>query len=981
MSELQLKEVREVVRKARASSAPGPSGTSYKVYKYCPKLLLRLWYILRVFWRRGRIPDQWRVAEGVWIPKEENSTQLDQFRIISLLCVEAKVFFSAVSKRLCTYLAENNYIDTSVQKGGISGMPGCLEHTGVVTQLIREARENKGNLSVLWLDLENAFGSIPHKLVQFTLTKHHVPSRCRDLIADYYSNFRMRVSSGEITSSWHNVEIGIITGCTISVTLFSLAMNMLTKSAEPECRGPRTNSGQRQPPIRAFMDDLTVMTESVPGCRWILKGLEELVEWARMRFKPAKSRSMVLRKGKVVDKFRFNIADTAIPSISEKPVKSLGKVFDCSLRDTTSIQSTCTELDGWLKSVDKSGLPGKFKAWVYQHGILPRILWPLLVYAVPISTVETLERRGVSWILIGGGQAKNRPLVPTSSRRGTVVLAASEEAAFRRAPTEQVDNERNASLAQRAAAAGDIMDGGLEVIQDGVCPPAPGESAEDRRRKLSCLAAVLQREAREDPESQVKTARVVSRREERAQLMQDLVQIRALQDRSKAEAISSMLSHAITTRHALYASLGTAEYVEFVLRNPFNAPHTVSIHSSDPELSVITSVEQWSHFKALTGTSTPLEENLFQVEEGSPEPRVYLRPRETVHIPLMYQTFVCDHSAPGLQGPGFPPSGRQRDVARKNPSNIVCAKSIKVTFKAEDGKPLAVLQVEVEPTPHLVGHSFRLYHPQHCLLKKALRIPPALGSLDGGEDEISVRCSDPEVICQTKVLAPGEPQDVYLKVPGSASPNVKMFYIMLFTDRWLACPASIWRVHVHFLERVEVSCVAGQRSMQSLVLRGTRATRRVEPSGVFALPPAGGVQELQVRVQPWRAGSRLAFVSAVDVERCRLLAAWMVCLNAHRPILSKAFEVQVPVGGGRGSTRRITYTNPYPDSRLFLLHSDRPDLLQFKEDRFQVGGGEVHTIGLRFAPSQSGGSTEISVYVNNPDERTEETFCLKVNYS
>ncbi|KAK0151167.1 hypothetical protein N1851_007647 [Merluccius polli] len=138
----------------------------------------------------------------------------------------------------------------------------------------------------------------------------------------------------------------------------------------------------------AFMDDLTVMTESVPGCRWILKGLEKLVEWARMRFKPIKSRSMVLRKGK----WRTS-SGTAIPTITEKPVKSLGKVFDCSLRDTTSIQSTCTELDGWLKSVDKSGLPGKFKAWVYQHGILPRILWPLLVYAVPISTVETLERR------------------------------------------------------------------------------------------------------------------------------------------------------------------------------------------------------------------------------------------------------------------------------------------------------------------------------------------------------------------------------------------------------------------------------------------------------------------------------------------------------------------------------------------------------------------------------------------------------------
>ncbi|KAL7848404.1 hypothetical protein AOLI_G00231220 [Acnodon oligacanthus] len=91
----------------------------YKVYKTCPKLLLRLWKILQIFWRKGKIPEQWRVAEGVWIPKEENSTQLDQFCIISLLCVEAKIFFSAISKSLWTYLTKNTYIDTSVQKGGV----------------------------------------------------------------------------------------------------------------------------------------------------------------------------------------------------------------------------------------------------------------------------------------------------------------------------------------------------------------------------------------------------------------------------------------------------------------------------------------------------------------------------------------------------------------------------------------------------------------------------------------------------------------------------------------------------------------------------------------------------------------------------------------------------------------------------------------------------------------------------------------------
>ncbi len=35
-------------------------------------------------------------------------------------------------------------------------MPGCLEYTGVVTPLIMEARESRGDLMVIWLDLTNA---------------------------------------------------------------------------------------------------------------------------------------------------------------------------------------------------------------------------------------------------------------------------------------------------------------------------------------------------------------------------------------------------------------------------------------------------------------------------------------------------------------------------------------------------------------------------------------------------------------------------------------------------------------------------------------------------------------------------------------------------------------------------------------------------------------------------------------------------------
>lgn len=60
--------------------------------------------------------------------------------------------------------------------------------------------------------------------------------------------------------------------------------------------------------------------------------------------------------------------------------------------------------------------------------------------------------------------------------------------------------------------------------------------------------------------------------------------------------------------------------------------------------SVITNTEEWGYFKALTKTPTPLEENMFHLEEGTPGPRVYLRPKESVHIPLKYQSFLCDHT-------------------------------------------------------------------------------------------------------------------------------------------------------------------------------------------------------------------------------------------------------------------------------------------------------------------------------------------------
>ncbi|GFO40953.1 reverse transcriptase [Plakobranchus ocellatus] len=88
-------------------------------------------------------------AEGVYIPKEQDSKGINQFRPISLLNVEGKIFFSIMASRLTKYLTENGYINTSVQKGGIPGVSGCLEHATIIWETIQRVKSEKLNLDVV----------------------------------------------------------------------------------------------------------------------------------------------------------------------------------------------------------------------------------------------------------------------------------------------------------------------------------------------------------------------------------------------------------------------------------------------------------------------------------------------------------------------------------------------------------------------------------------------------------------------------------------------------------------------------------------------------------------------------------------------------------------------------------------------------------------------------------------------------------------
>ena len=391
-AEPRLKEVTAFLKKSRAGSTPGPNGVSYKVYKACDQVRQLLWKVLRLAWRREIIPQEWSTADGIYIPKEEESKLLGQFRPISLLNVERKVFFGVLAKRMVDFLVANGLVDTSVQKAGVPGFPGCVEHCSMIWNTIQEAKAKKRDLSVVWLDLANAYGSVPHRLIKFSMDFFHIPTKIQRMLMSYYDNFKMRFTTSDYTTDWVDLQVGIPMGCTVSPVLFVLAMQVIVRSSEDSGQGVEVAPGQILPPIRSFMDDLTRLNSQPQISAAILQRLQVLIEWTRMAFKAKKSRSLVLKRGRV-QKYTFHLRGEVIPAVSESPVKSLGRWYTKELKDTNRAKEIIAQMNEGLASIERSGLPGKCKLWCLQFGLLPRLIWPLTIYEVAITHVEAMERK------------------------------------------------------------------------------------------------------------------------------------------------------------------------------------------------------------------------------------------------------------------------------------------------------------------------------------------------------------------------------------------------------------------------------------------------------------------------------------------------------------------------------------------------------------------------------------------------------------
>ena len=310
----------------KSSSSPSLfDWITYLIFKRCAALSKALCDLFNSCWTLSAIPSQWKLAAIKLIGKssaEEDSTSPSNFRPIALTSCIGKLFTTILCNRWLSYMTSNGYLDPSIQKAFMPTTPGCVEHHLKLAAILAEAKKHK-SLVVCWLDLANAYGSVHHSLIQFSIEHYHAPPQfCRALEA-LYSGLSARVITADWATQCIPLQVGVYQGDPLSVVIFNTVMNMLIDTLQTHMDLGYTITGSRhQVNLLQYTDDTCLLANSPASCQHLLSMVYNWLQWSGMK---AKCHSMALQgsSGIPVDP-KLHLAGDAIPYAANGTVKFLG---------------------------------------------------------------------------------------------------------------------------------------------------------------------------------------------------------------------------------------------------------------------------------------------------------------------------------------------------------------------------------------------------------------------------------------------------------------------------------------------------------------------------------------------------------------------------------------------------------------------------------------------------------------------------------
>ncbi|KAL5509843.1 hypothetical protein EMCRGX_G005280 [Ephydatia muelleri] len=283
----------EVVCQLRRAkwTAPGADGITYAGWKWIDPQGLILATIYNTCRTNARIPREWKHSTVTLIHKGGDVTSIRNWRPICLQLTLYKLYSAIIARRIASWAMEANAFSPA-QKGFLA-YDGCAEHNFLLRSVMVEARRNKRNLLLAWLDLKDAFGSVPHDLILLSMKRLGLSGSAIDIINNIYYQSTIAIRTGRDTyTAAIKQNRGVKQGCPLSPILFNIALEGLlkllaTNTAGFPVAGYTINS-------LAYADDVCVIATSKSELQGLLDQCHAFTTWAGLVFNAKKCGSLCM---------------------------------------------------------------------------------------------------------------------------------------------------------------------------------------------------------------------------------------------------------------------------------------------------------------------------------------------------------------------------------------------------------------------------------------------------------------------------------------------------------------------------------------------------------------------------------------------------------------------------------------------------------------------------------------------------------------
>ena len=369
------------------NTAPGPDGARYAGLRRTDPGCHTLALIYSRCLATAKVPSAWKESTTVLIYKAGERDNLGNWRPLSLGNTIAKLYSGILADRISRWAEDGKRI--SPQQKGFTRHDGCLEHNFLLQSAINQARRSGQELCVAWLDLANAFPSVPHSHIFGTLALLGLPAETIAVIQDLYTATTTRGMTSAGLTAPIPISAGVKQGCPLSPVVFDLAMEPIIRSVAA-LKPLSFKLGHVDASILAFADDLALLAKNDAALQQQLDVAAETADWSGLTFKPPKCATLHILRRETVDSV-FTIDDNPLSVLGEgQHYRHLG--VPTGFRNKQTPEETIAGIGNDLDRIDSSLLAPWQKIDAVVTFLVPRLDFILRGADVKVKPLKKLDK-------------------------------------------------------------------------------------------------------------------------------------------------------------------------------------------------------------------------------------------------------------------------------------------------------------------------------------------------------------------------------------------------------------------------------------------------------------------------------------------------------------------------------------------------------------------------------------------------------------